>query len=29
CFTMLFLVTLFLQREYDIDHMWTLLDEHH
>lgn len=25
CFTMLFLVTLFLQREYDIEHMWSLL----
>ena len=30
CFTMLFLVTLFLQREYDIEHMWGLfMQEHH
>ena len=28
CFTMLFLVTLFLQREYDLEHMWTLLEGH-
>ncbi|MCH1931237.1 paraquat-inducible protein A [Shewanella sp. A25] len=27
CFTMLFLVTLFLQREYSLEHMWSLLDE--
>ncbi len=25
CFTMLFLVTLFLQREYNIEHMWSHL----
>lgn len=25
-FTMLFIVTFFLQREYDLEHMWTLLD---
>ncbi len=28
CFTMLFLVTLFLQREYDIEHMWSRLNAH-
>lgn len=27
CFTMLFLVTLFLQREYNLEHMWSFLDE--
>lgn len=27
CFGMLFLVTLFLQREYHIEHMWSVLDE--
>ncbi|QSX35731.1 paraquat-inducible protein A [Shewanella sedimentimangrovi] len=26
CFTMLFLVTLFLQREYNLEHMWSYLD---
>lgn len=26
-FTMLFLVALFLQREYDLEHMWSYLDE--
>lgn len=29
CFTMLFLITLFLQREYDIEHMWNILDGKH
>jgi len=27
CFSMLFLVTLFLQREYNLEHMWGMLDE--
>ena len=27
CFAMLFLVTLFLQREYHLEHMWGLLDD--
>ncbi|QFU25334.1 paraquat-inducible protein A [Shewanella eurypsychrophilus] len=27
CFAMLFLVTLFLQREYHIEHMWNIIDE--
>ncbi len=27
CFGMLFLVTLFLQREYNLEHMWSVLDE--
>jgi len=27
CFGMLFLVTLFLQREYNLEHMWGVLDE--
>lgn len=27
CFSLLFLVTLFLQREYHIKHLWSLLDE--
>ncbi len=26
CFAMLFLVTLFLQREYNLEHMWSVLD---
>lgn len=28
CFTMLFVVVIFLQREYDIEHMWSVLDGH-
>ena len=28
CFTMLFVMTLFLMREYDLEHMWSFLDEH-
>ncbi|GIU19819.1 hypothetical protein TUM3792_17850 [Shewanella sp. MBTL60-007] len=27
CFTMLFVMTLFLMREYDLEHMWSYLDE--
>ncbi|TRY15298.1 paraquat-inducible protein A [Shewanella hanedai] len=27
CFSMLFIVTLFLQREYNLEHMWNMLDE--
>ncbi|MCG9696491.1 paraquat-inducible protein A [Shewanella sp. Isolate11] len=27
CFTMLFIMVIFLQREYHIEHMWSLLDE--
>lgn len=27
CFTLLFIVTLFLQREYNVEHMWSMLDE--
>ncbi|ACA86413.1 paraquat-inducible protein A [Shewanella woodyi] len=27
CFSMLFIVTLFLQREYNLEHMWSMLDE--
>jgi paraquat-inducible protein A len=29
CFTILFVVVIFLQREYDIEHMWSVLDEKH
>ncbi|NMH64201.1 paraquat-inducible protein A [Shewanella salipaludis] len=29
CFVMLFVTTLFLQREYNLDHMWSFLDENH
>ncbi|MCL1124930.1 paraquat-inducible protein A [Shewanella surugensis] len=29
CFTMLFISTLFLLREYDLEHMWSLLDARH
>ncbi|KIO35481.1 paraquat-inducible protein A [Shewanella sp. cp20] len=27
CFTMLFIMVIFMQREYDIEHMWSVLDE--
>ncbi|MBR9727849.1 paraquat-inducible protein A [Shewanella intestini] len=27
CFTMLFIVMIFLQREYNLEHMWSLLDD--
>ncbi|MCL1099030.1 paraquat-inducible protein A [Shewanella gelidii] len=27
CFTMLFVVTLFLQREYNLEHMWSFVDD--
>ncbi|QLE85374.1 MULTISPECIES: paraquat-inducible protein A [Shewanella] len=27
CFTMLFVMTIFLQREYDLEHMWSMLDD--
>ncbi|MCE9678867.1 paraquat-inducible protein A [Shewanella sp. AS1] len=29
CFTMLFVIVIFLQREYHIEHMWSLLDDEH